>query len=51
MLTPETLMVYFSPIRDQTIEASPVGEVDLNLGAIRCGTEDVERLDRFPAER
>jgi hypothetical protein len=39
------------PIRDQTSEASPVGEVDLNLGAICCGTEDVERLDRFPAER
>ena len=44
------ICLYFGPIRNQTVEASPVGEVDLNLGAVCCGTEDVERLDCFAAE-
>ncbi len=48
MLTPETLMVYFSPIRDQTVEASPIGEVDLDFGAFVVARKMLSVLIVFP---
>jgi hypothetical protein len=41
-------MVYFSPIRDQTVEASPIGEVDLDFGAFVVARKMLSVLIVFP---